>query len=155
MDSQLHLSPITDPKRVLDIGTGTGVWAIEMGEGPSVVRVHAAFADEGFRSGDKYPNAEVSAHAAPLSASHKFRALLLADPGQRPQPHSAPMVRPWVLGRMRRHMLTKNRVPPNVHFEVDDVESDWTYSQKFDLIFCRDMSAGIKDWPRFVRQCYE
>jgi methylase of polypeptide subunit release factors len=42
MDSQLHLSPITDPKRVLDIGTGTGVWAIEMGEGPSVVRVLAA-----------------------------------------------------------------------------------------------------------------
>ncbi|KAL9099677.1 MAG: hypothetical protein Q9163_004851, partial [Psora crenata] len=28
----LHLAPLADPKRVLDIGTGTGIWAIEMGE---------------------------------------------------------------------------------------------------------------------------
>ncbi|KAL9124276.1 MAG: hypothetical protein Q9217_006376 [Psora testacea] len=28
----LHLAPLADPRRVLDIGTGTGIWAIEMGE---------------------------------------------------------------------------------------------------------------------------
>ncbi|KAL9607424.1 MAG: hypothetical protein Q9167_007667 [Letrouitia subvulpina] len=28
----LHLAPLSDPKRILDIGTGTGIWAIEIAE---------------------------------------------------------------------------------------------------------------------------
>ena len=29
----LHLAPIGDrPGRIIDVGTGTGIWAIEMGE---------------------------------------------------------------------------------------------------------------------------
>lgn len=28
----LHLAPLANPKRILDIGTGTGIWAIEMAE---------------------------------------------------------------------------------------------------------------------------
>ncbi|KAL9031863.1 MAG: hypothetical protein Q9180_006768 [Flavoplaca navasiana] len=28
----LHLAPLSHPKRILDIGTGTGIWAIEMAE---------------------------------------------------------------------------------------------------------------------------
>jgi methylase of polypeptide subunit release factors len=32
LDGKLHLAPIGDqPGRILDIGTGTGIWAIEMG----------------------------------------------------------------------------------------------------------------------------
>ena len=32
LGGKLNLAPVSrDPKRVLDIGTGTGVWAIEMG----------------------------------------------------------------------------------------------------------------------------
>ncbi|KKY21449.1 putative methyltransferase domain-containing protein [Phaeomoniella chlamydospora] len=30
MDGELYLAPIAEPKNVLDIGTGTGIWAIEM-----------------------------------------------------------------------------------------------------------------------------
>lgn len=30
-DSKLHLAPLRDPKRILDIGTGSGIWPIEMG----------------------------------------------------------------------------------------------------------------------------
>ncbi|PUU81285.1 S-adenosyl-L-methionine-dependent methyltransferase [Tuber borchii] len=30
MDDKLHLSPLENPRRILDIGTGTGIWAIEM-----------------------------------------------------------------------------------------------------------------------------
>ena len=40
LGGKLNLAPIpSDPQRILDIGCGTGLWAIEMG--------------------DKYPNAEV------------------------------------------------------------------------------------------------
>ncbi|RPB08023.1 S-adenosyl-L-methionine-dependent methyltransferase [Morchella conica CCBAS932] len=30
LDNELHLSPLKEPRRILDVGTGTGVWAIEM-----------------------------------------------------------------------------------------------------------------------------
>jgi ubiquinone/menaquinone biosynthesis C-methylase UbiE len=31
MDNKLHLAPITNATNVLDIATGTGIWAIEFG----------------------------------------------------------------------------------------------------------------------------
>lgn len=52
-------------------------------------------------------------------------------------------------------MLTIFRVPPNVHFEVDDVEQEWTYSRKFDFIHCRTMGNAIKDWPALVKRSFE
>ncbi|KAF6815075.1 methyltransferase domain-containing protein [Colletotrichum sojae] len=45
-------------------------------------------------------------------------------------------------------------VPPNVRFEVDDVEEPWTYSQPFDYIHVRGMTSSITDWKRFFIQCY-
>jgi len=32
MKGRLHIAPLDDPKRILDIGTGTGIWAIEMAD---------------------------------------------------------------------------------------------------------------------------
>ena len=32
MGGHLHLAPIINPKTILDIGTGTGIWAIEMAD---------------------------------------------------------------------------------------------------------------------------
>jgi chemotaxis methyl-accepting protein methylase len=46
-------------------------------------------------------------------------------------------------------------VPPNVKFEVDDVESEWAYDFTFDFIFCRYMVASIADWPKLVRTTYQ
>lgn len=31
-NGKLHLAPLTNPGRILDIGTGTGIWCIEMGD---------------------------------------------------------------------------------------------------------------------------
>ena len=31
-DGHLHLAPLVSPEKVLDIGTGTGIWAIQMGD---------------------------------------------------------------------------------------------------------------------------
>jgi hypothetical protein len=32
--NELHLAPIRNPHRILDVGTGTGIWALEMGKRP-------------------------------------------------------------------------------------------------------------------------
>ncbi|OHE95583.1 methyltransferase [Colletotrichum orchidophilum] len=82
---------------ILDIGTGTGLWAVEMG--------------------DIFEHAEV--HGNDLSAI---------------QPK-------WV--------------PPNVKFEIDDVESPWVAHKKYDFIMCRYMTASIVDWPKLVRNIYD
>jgi methylase of polypeptide subunit release factors len=29
---KLHFAPIEDPHRILDVGTGTGIWAIDMAD---------------------------------------------------------------------------------------------------------------------------
>ncbi|KAK1765975.1 S-adenosyl-L-methionine-dependent methyltransferase [Phialemonium atrogriseum] len=95
---KLYLAPIEAEKlhRILDIGTGTGIWSICMG--------------------DDLPNAEVLGND--LSA-----------------------VQPtWV--------------PPNVKFEIDDVESPWSHPVPFDYIFCRYMAACISDWPKLVKNIY-
>ena len=44
---------------------------------------------------------------------------------------------------------------PNVEFFVDDLEDDWAFQTKFDLIYLRCMTGSFKDWPKFFRQAYE
>lgn len=45
-------------------------------------------------------------------------------------------------------------VPPNVQFEIDDVEDEWTYRKPFDYIHSRYMAGSIRDWPALISQCY-
>ncbi|KAF4813663.1 Secondary metabolism regulator LAE1 [Colletotrichum siamense] len=83
--------------RVLDVGTGTGIWAIQFG--------------------DDHPEADIL--GVDLSAT---------------QPSD---------------------VPPNVRFEVDDIEDEWTFSQPFQYIHSRFMSTSISDWRLFLQRCYD
>ncbi|KAJ0299984.1 hypothetical protein COL516b_008722 [Colletotrichum fioriniae] len=76
-------------RRVLDIGTGTGIWAIDFG--------------------DEHPEAE----------------------------------------------LIASSTPPNVRFEIDDVEDTWTFSRPFDYIHSRVMTSSVKSWEDFIRKCFE
>ncbi|KAL1963990.1 hypothetical protein VTN77DRAFT_7665 [Rasamsonia byssochlamydoides] len=96
MERKLFLAPIGDSsQRVLDIATGTGIWAID-------------FADE-------YPSAEVIGNDL--------------SPTQPSMSISAPPCQ-----------TTTNeylcRVPPNLRFIVDDIESEWAYDTPLDFHPC-------------------
>ena len=93
----LHFSPLQDPRRILDLGTGTGIWAIEMA--------------------DKFPDAQVIGNDL------------------------SPIQPKWV--------------PPNVHFEVDDMEQEWIFHERFDFIHARALHNSIRDWPRLMRRALD
>lgn len=97
LNDQLCLTKLDSPTRVLDVGTGTGIWAIDMG--------------------DLYPQAQViGTDIAPIQPS-------------------------WL--------------PPNVQFIIEDAEADWSFSPgTFDIVFSRETSFAIRDWPKFISQAW-
>ncbi|CZT49179.1 related to methyltransferase [Rhynchosporium secalis] len=100
LKGKLYMAPIPKEQklhRVLDLGTGTGIWAID-------------FADE-------HPETQVlGVDLSPIQPAF---------------------------------------VPPNCHFEIDDIEEPWSYSYKFDLINMRMMVGCVSDWPKCFSQCLE
>jgi len=55
MENKLHLAPILNPKNVLDIATGTGIWAIEFGNYPE----RNAFTIINSLPAEQYPSSQV------------------------------------------------------------------------------------------------
>lgn len=93
---RLFKAPVENPLDILDVGTGTGIWAIEVG--------------------DEYPAAVViGTDLSPIQPS-------------------------WV--------------PSNVHFEVDDCETEWTFSKKFDFVHLRNLAGSISDWPLLLHRSF-
>lgn len=45
--------------------------------------------------------------------------------------------------------------PPNLEFQIDDLEAEWTFTYKFDFIFGRMLVGSISDWPKFIQQSHE
>ena len=45
-------------------------------------------------------------------------------------------------------------VPPNLVFEIDDIEEEWEYKRKFDFIHSRMMTGSIHDWPKLIKSIY-
>lgn len=43
-------------------------------------------------------------------------------------------------------------MPPNVKFEVDDAEFDWSYNARFDYIHGRSLCGSIGDWDKLYGQ---
>ncbi|KAH7061285.1 S-adenosyl-L-methionine-dependent methyltransferase [Macrophomina phaseolina] len=93
----LALAPFKRDGSILDLGTGTGIWAIE--------------------AGDTWPDAQVLGNDL------------------------SPIQPRWT--------------PPNVKFEVDDIEADWAFSAPFDFVHSRYMIASIANWPRYVQQAFQ
>ncbi|KXH61992.1 methyltransferase domain-containing protein [Colletotrichum salicis] len=118
IDNKLFLAPIDKAKthRILDIGTGTGIWAIEMG--------------------DFFPKAEVL-----LSYNAPLNSLLTLTVPQITGIDLSPIQPSWV--------------PPNVKFEVDDVESPWVGNKKYNFIFSRYMASSIADWQIYMTRIVE
>ncbi|KAJ0379377.1 hypothetical protein COL26b_002219 [Colletotrichum chrysophilum] len=100
LNDRLGLAPPNDKgskvKRVLDVGTGTGLWAIDFG--------------------DLHPEAEViGVDLSPPQAD----------------------------------------APPNVSFEIDDIDEPWTYSRPFDYIHSRMMTSSVANWKTYIQNCFD
>ena len=45
-------------------------------------------------------------------------------------------------------------VPPNLEFQIDDCESDWSFSKPFDFIHLRILGGSLADWPKLIDNVY-
>ncbi|KAH7636147.1 S-adenosyl-L-methionine-dependent methyltransferase [Sordaria sp. MPI-SDFR-AT-0083] len=98
LDGRLYDAPLPkNPENAIDLGTGTGLWAIDFA--------------------DKFPNCNVmGTDISPIQPS-------------------------WVT--------------PNVRFEIDDYNKEWTYNSNFfDFIHLRWLSGTVKDWSAFYKEAY-
>ncbi|RPA75632.1 S-adenosyl-L-methionine-dependent methyltransferase [Ascobolus immersus RN42] len=50
--------------------------------------------------------------------------------------------------------IQPTHVPPNVRFEVDDLEDEWLWDAPFDYIHIRTLLGSIASWPTFLSNCY-
>ncbi|TGZ83829.1 methyltransferase [Ascodesmis nigricans] len=45
---------------------------------------------------------------------------------------------------------------PNVVFETDDLEKNWTYEKNhFDFIHSRHLGMSMRSWERYIQQCFD
>ncbi|KAI8317091.1 Secondary metabolism regulator LAE1 [Colletotrichum sp. SAR11_240] len=46
-------------------------------------------------------------------------------------------------------------IPPNVKFQIDDFELDWTFRENFfDFVHIRNLEAAVADWPKLYSQAF-
>lgn len=53
-------------------------------------------------------------------------------------------------------MIQPDWVPPNLRFDIDDAELEWTFEpNSFDFIHNRNFVCSIRNWPRLVEQAFK
>lgn len=137
-DNRLFTAPISadnPPKRVLDAGCGTGIWAIEFGESPSCSHSLLRL------------SLTLTVASRPIPRVCRCRCRLEPNPARLV---SLPLVPPC-----KDCILTVSSVPPNVEFFVDDLEEDWTYQTHFDFIYMRLLTGSILNWPKLFGQAFQ
>ncbi|RWA09306.1 hypothetical protein EKO27_g5775 [Xylaria grammica] len=117
-DGRLFFAPISkNPLKILDLGTGTGIWAIEIA--------------------DKYPSAEVAgvdlSPIQPISLEHISRSVMY------PKPHCT------CLSKMGFADFSVGGIPANCKFMIDDVEDTWENGQDWDFVHLRNMIPILKN----------
>ena len=147
---KLHLAPI--PKQIghcLDVGTGTGLWAIDFGETSHTLWSKAVLTsisrrasgsqgmDASFRRGSQVLIGGIVGHGIG-SITYTTYVVAIA----------------LLLCQTNRLIFT-HRLPPNVEFIIDDAEEPWRFPQKFDFVHVRMMVGSIGSWPNLFRHCYE
>jgi hypothetical protein len=45
-------------------------------------------------------------------------------------------------------------MPPNVMFEIDDLEKPWAFSKGFDFIFSRMVTGSFSNWKQYIERCF-
>lgn len=136
LGGDLCITKLDHPQRILDVGTGTGIWAIE-----SIQRFSPGNKPFGLDAdvwcncvvGDEYPSAQVlGTDLSPIQPTWYVHTSLLGD----------------VIGTSRCLLC---RVPPNVQFEIEDANDEWTYApNSFDFIHARTLAGSIFDWNKFL-----
>ncbi|KAH0543389.1 hypothetical protein FGG08_002247 [Glutinoglossum americanum] len=170
MHGKLHLAPIGDhPQRILDLGCGTGLWAVEMGMSDILetlvwqMDVSLTCVMPTYRG--QVPIREcTNLHFPRLTSCGSERLTRWpTDALHQVIGNDLSPIQPglYVFIRRSKHKvngkLTKTlpRVPPNVRFEIDDMEKTWTYAEDFDYIHGRYLMAAIADWPKLMDQTFK
>ncbi|KAI9736300.1 MAG: hypothetical protein M1834_001186 [Cirrosporium novae-zelandiae] len=139
MDNKLHLAPLNNPQDVLDIGTGTGIWAIE-------------FADE-------YPEAKViGIDLSPIQPSFvPPNVTFLVDDAEEQWMYSQQF--DYIHGRMMTSSFTEpikvfkqafSNLKPGGYFEMQDI----IYPIKCDDDSMKDGSA-VLEWSKTILKASE
>ncbi len=48
-----------------------------------------------------------------------------------------------------------DELPGNVSFQIDDLSSDWDFSERFDFIHIRGLAGAFSDWPRVYAEAFK
>ncbi|KAF4121445.1 hypothetical protein GMORB2_1852, partial [Geosmithia morbida] len=165
MHGELALCPKAQGARnVLDMGTGTGQWAISYGMGTtphfptipcmilgsSLVGSPVTVCNTDLEpAADLHPEAHViGVDLSPIQPDfHDSISQPIASYGTRDD--SRPAYADSVLSAA--HLS----VPPNLNFEIDDLEKEWTWSHKFDFIFARMMLGCFENLPAMMKVAYD
>ncbi|KAJ0344788.1 hypothetical protein KNSL1_008984 [Colletotrichum chrysophilum] len=105
---------------------------------------------------------ECTRHSAPTPAQNPVSAAEnpTSETGTTPVLNELSTVEPALLKvddavDVHGSSIDEQMVPPNVKFEIDDIESSWAGVKKYDYIFVRHMLVAIADWPKLVRNVFK